>query len=79
MGKIFFHAILVIKREKSLNKLIKGFDVPTKQPILQQLIYFCLNCSNKEVDVPLPAPVQPLVHLPYISQFLFKFLSVIFF
>ena len=35
-GMIFFHAILVIKRDKSLNKLIKGLDVPTEQTILQQ-------------------------------------------
>ena len=63
-GKFFFHAILVINRDKSLNKLTKGFDVPTEQLILQQLICFCLNCSNKEVNVQPPAPVQLLVRLP---------------
>ena len=48
-----------------LNKLIKGFDMPTEQPILRQLICFCLNCSKKGAAVQPPAPVQPLVRLPY--------------
>ena len=60
----FFHAILVIKRDKSLNKLIKGFDVPTEQLILQQFICLSLNCSKKVATVQPPAPVQSLVHLP---------------
>ena len=56
--RFFFHAILVIKRDESLNKSIKGFDVPTEQIILQQFICFFLNYSKKE------ATVQPLVRLP---------------
>ena len=63
--RFFFHAILVIKWDKLLKKLIKGFDVPTEQPILRQLICFCLNCSKKETTV------QPLVRLPYDSASLF--------
>ena len=31
--------MLVIKRDKSLNKLIKGFDVLTVQVILQQFMF----------------------------------------
>ena len=54
----FFHAILIIKRDKSLNKLIKSFDVLTEQIILQQFICFCLNYFTKE------ATFQPLVRLP---------------
>ena len=45
--------------DKSLNKLVEGFDVPTEQVILQQFMCFCLNSSIKE------ATVQPLVRLPY--------------
>ena len=40
--EIFFHAILVIKQDKSLNKLIKGFDVSTEQVILQQFTLILL-------------------------------------
>ena len=66
-GKIFlFHAILVIKRDKSRNKLIKVIDLPTEQVILQQSICFWLNYSKKEATVQPLAPVQPLVRLPYI-------------
>ena len=74
--RFFFHAILVIKWDKLLNKLIKGFDMPTEQPILRQLICFCLNCSKKEAAVQPPAPVQPLVRLPYIvfEEIIFFFL-----
>ena len=62
--------MLVIKQKKSLNKLIKVFDLPTKQIILQQLLlFFCLNCSKKEMTVQLLAQVQPLVHLPYFEIF----------
>ena len=43
----FFSMQLVIKWDKSLNKLIKGFDVPTELVILQQFICFCLNYSKK--------------------------------
>ena len=64
----FFHAILVIKLDKSLNKLIKGFDVPTEQIILQQSIYFCLNYAKKEATVQPPAPVQPPGRIPYITN-----------
>ena len=42
--EIFFHAILVIKRDESLHKLIQGFDMPIEQEILQHIICFCLNC-----------------------------------
>ena len=59
-----FRAILVTKRDKTLNKLIKGFDVSPEQLILQQFIYIRLNCSKKEVTVQPPAPVQPLARLP---------------
>ena len=43
MENIFCHAILLNKRDKSLNKLIKGFDVLTEQVILQQFICFLLK------------------------------------
>ena len=44
MGKIFLcHTILVTKRDKSLKKLIKGFDLTTEQVILQEFICFLLK------------------------------------
>ena len=49
MGNIFFREILVIKPDKALNKLIKGFDVPTEQVILQQFIWFFSNYSKKRL------------------------------
>ena len=61
MGKIFFN---VIKRDKSLNKLVKDFDVPIEQVMQQQFICFRLNYSTKEATVQRPAPVQPLVRSP---------------
>ena len=44
----FSHATLVTKRDKSLNKLMKGFDVLTEQVILQQFNFFALITLEKK-------------------------------
>ena len=46
--------------------------MPTEQLILQQCISFCLKYSKKEVIVRPPAPVQPLVRLPYVEPYFYN-------